>query len=258
MDEPVRAAEGGLRFNPEKMEAEKLYHCVFGGKLLLVFKDTQEFVHCYEVEEPELVRMAGSAPPGGIEGVLHEYVNTLNKKPPGAPDVRELAEASKDAEDILSEFAGKQAAAEPPGSPAGGAQESDPGPEADGAPENAQGGPDAGGQAPPAEGGPDPEGGPKEDQKPEAPERNVIFVGTKPIMTYINATLQQMASYKVVTIKARGKRITQAVDVSQMIVKRMNAVGYVVSDVRISSDSLKSQDGRERNVSTIELDIARS
>ena len=43
-----------------------------------------------------------------------------------------------------------------------------------------------------------------------------------------------------------------------MIVKRMNAVGYVVSDVRISSDSLKSQDGRERNVSTIELDIARS
>ena len=108
---------------------------------------------------------------------------------------------------------------------------------------------------------PEEAGGParKEDQEaPEKPERNVIFVGTKPIMTYINATLQQMASYKVVTIKARGKRITQAVDVSQMIVKRMNAVGYTVSDVRISSDSLKSQDGRERNVSTIELDIARS
>ena len=285
MDEPVRAAEGGVRFNPERMEAEKIYHCLFGGKLLLVFKDTQEFVHCYEVEEPELVKMAESAPPGGIDGVLHEYVNTLNKKPSGAPDVRELAEQSRDAEDILSEFASKKAGAEvqegrapdhggpaeaPPvaGSPQAGSQP-DAEPAKDGAGERTDGGEPAksgaGEQA-----GPQPDGEPAKDgagertdgepkdSKPEPPERNVIFVGTKPIMTYINATLQQMASYKVVTIKARGKRITQAVDVSQMIVKRMNAVGYVVSDVRISSDSLKSQDGRERNVSTIELDIARS
>ena len=86
-------------------------------------------------------------------------------------------------------------------------------------------------------------------------ERNVIFVGTKPIMTYVTATLTQLAAQPVVTIKARGKRITQAVDVSQMIVKRMNSVGYIVSDVRISSDSLTSQDGKLRNVSTIEIDV---
>ena len=256
MDAPVRAAEGGVRFDPERMEAEKIYHCVFGGKLLLVFKDAQEFVHCYEVEEPELVKRAESAPPGGIEGILHEYVNTLNKKPPGAPDVRELAEQSRDAEDILSEFASKKE-----GAAAGGAGENR-GPERGPAAAPDASGPDGVSETQGA-GGPQPDGGsdPKEEPKerrPEAPERNVIFVGTKPIMTYINATLQQMASYKVVTIKARGKRITQAVDVSQMIVKRMNAVGYVVADVRISSDSLKSQDGRERNVSTIELDIARS
>ena len=252
----MRAAEGGVRFDPERMEAEKIYHCVFGGKLLLVFKDAQEFVHCYEVEEPQLVKRAESAPPGRIEEILQEYANTLNKKPPGAPDVRELAEQSRDAEDILSEFASKKE-----GAAAGGAGENR-GPERGPAAAPDAGGPDGGSETqgaggPQPDGGSDPKEGPKEG-RPEAPERNVIFVGTKPIMTYINATLQQMASYKVVTIKARGKRITQAVDVSQMIVKRMNAVGYVVSDVRISSDSLKSQDGRERNVSTIELDIARS
>ncbi len=314
MDAPVRAAEGGVRFDPERMEAEKIYHCVFGGKLLLVFKDAQEFVHCYEVEEPELVKRAEAAPPGRIEEILQEYVNTLNKKPPGAPDVRELAEQSRDAEDILSEFASKKAGSEagaqegrePEGGPAeappdaggaGGGPDGEPRPggaaeagnsgangpaEAGGVGAQPGGAAEAGksGADEPAEAGgvgaqpggaaeagksgadePAEAGGvgaePK-DVKPEAPERNVIFVGTKPIMTYINATLQQMASYKVVTIKARGKRITQAVDVSQMIVKRMNAVGYVVADVRISSDSLKSQDGRERNVSTIELDIARS
>ena len=87
--------------------------------------------------------------------------------------------------------------------------------------------------------------------------RNVIYVGTKQIMTYVTATLTQLSGQPTVTIKARGKRITQAVDVSQMIVKRMNSVGYIVSDVRISSDSLTSQDGRQRNVSTIEIDITK-
>ncbi len=92
----------------------------------------------------------------------------------------------------------------------------------------------------------------------ETRERNVIFVGTKPIMVYVTATLTQLAAQPVVTIKARGKRITQAVDVSQMIVKRMDSVGFTIGDVRISSDSLMSQDGRQRNVSTIEIDVQKT
>ncbi len=92
-------------------------------------------------------------------------------------------------------------------------------------------------------------------EETETKERNVIFVGTKPIMTYVTATLTQLSTNPIVTIKARGKRITQAVDVSQMIVKRMNTVGYRISDIRIASDSLLSQDGKKRNVSTIEIDI---
>ena len=85
--------------------------------------------------------------------------------------------------------------------------------------------------------------------------RNVIFIGSKTIMTYVNSTLTQLSSSPVVTIKARGKRITQAVDVSQFIVKRMDSVGYEISDVRISSESLVSQDGKTRNVSLLEIDI---
>ena len=95
-------------------------------------------------------------------------------------------------------------------------------------------------------------------EKTEPKERNVIFVGTKPIMTYVTATLTQLSNQPTVTIKARGKRITQAVDVSQMIVKRMNTVGYTISDVRTASDSLTSQDGKKRNVSTIEIDISQN
>ena len=99
-----------------------------------------------------------------------------------------------------------------------------------------------------------------EDTKSESVDsdkpRNIIFVGKKPLMTYVNATLTQLSVSEVVTIKARGKSITQAVDISQMIAKRMNTVGYFVKDVRISADSLKSNDGKDRNVSTIEIDMS--
>ena len=77
-------------------------------------------------------------------------------------------------------------------------------------------------------------------------------------MSYVTATLTQLAALPIVTIVARGKRITQAIDVSQMIVKRMNEVGYEISGVRISSDSLVSKDGQKRNVSKIEIDIKNS
>ncbi len=87
---------------------------------------------------------------------------------------------------------------------------------------------------------------------------NIIFIGKKPILTYLNATLTLLANEPVVTIKARGRSIITAVDVSQMIVKRMNAMGYKVSSVRIFSERLESKDGKERNVSTIEIDVSKS
>lgn len=87
---------------------------------------------------------------------------------------------------------------------------------------------------------------------------NVVFIGKKPILTYLNATLTLLANEPTVTIKARGRSIVTAVDVSQMIVKRMSAMGYKVSGVRIFSERLESKDGKERNVSTIEVDVSKS
>ncbi|MDE1770147.1 MAG: DNA-binding protein [Thaumarchaeota archaeon] len=87
---------------------------------------------------------------------------------------------------------------------------------------------------------------------------NIVFIGKKPILTYLNATLTLLANEPVVTVKARGRSIITAVDVSQMIVKRMSAMGYKVSGVRIFSERLQSKDGKDRNVSTIEIDVSRS
>ena len=85
---------------------------------------------------------------------------------------------------------------------------------------------------------------------------NEILIGKKPLMTYVTATLVQLANEPTVLIKARGKSITRAVDVAQIIVKRMDNMGYKIGYVKIGSQMIQSEDGKERNVSTIEVQIS--
>ena len=92
----------------------------------------------------------------------------------------------------------------------------------------------------------------------EIKANNEIFIGKKPLMTYVTATLVQLANEPMVIIKARGKSITRAVDVAQIIVKRMNTLGYKIGPVKIGSELVQSQDGKTRNVSTIEVYISRA
>ena len=87
---------------------------------------------------------------------------------------------------------------------------------------------------------------------------NEIFIGKKPLMTYVTATLVQLANEPLLVIKARGKSITRAVDVAQIIVKRMDTLGYKIGPIKIGSETIQSQDGRIRNVSTIEVSISRA
>lgn len=86
---------------------------------------------------------------------------------------------------------------------------------------------------------------------------NEILIGKKPLMTYVTATLVQLANEPTVLVKARGRSITRAVDVAQIIVKRMGNIGYKIGRVKIDSQLIQSEDGRERNVSTIEIEISR-
>jgi len=77
-------------------------------------------------------------------------------------------------------------------------------------------------------------------------------------MTYVTATLVQLANEPSVVIKARGKSITRAVDVAQIIVKRMNTLGYKIGPIKLGSETVQSDDGKVRNVSTIEVPISRA
>jgi hypothetical protein len=72
---PVSATEDGVKIQPENMEKEKLYHCVFKEKLLLFYKDIQEVLNCYEIEEQELIQKIKSlSNKDEIEKILEDYI----------------------------------------------------------------------------------------------------------------------------------------------------------------------------------------
>ena len=89
-------------------------------------------------------------------------------------------------------------------------------------------------------------------------QRDTVYIGKKPIMAYVTSTLIQLANLPTVSIKARGMTIGRAVDVAQIISRKTENAGYTIGEIRIGSESLESQDGRTRNVSTIEIEVKRN
>jgi len=87
--------------------------------------------------------------------------------------------------------------------------------------------------------------------------RDTIFIGKKPLMTYVTAAIIQLATLPKIVIKARGMSIGTAVDVVQ-IVLRKTSPAFMVENIEINSESLVSTDGRNRDVSTIEITLKRT
>ena len=74
MDNPIEVNDDGVKLKPEIMEPEKLYHCVFKEKIILVFKDHQDFLYCFEIEEKELVDRISSSSDEDVNSILESYI----------------------------------------------------------------------------------------------------------------------------------------------------------------------------------------
>ena len=78
---PVSSDDNGINIKPELMEKEKLYHHVFKNKVLLIFKDSQDFLNCYEIEEEDLVNLVkNSKNDDEIERIFEEYIKREDLK----------------------------------------------------------------------------------------------------------------------------------------------------------------------------------
>jgi DNA-binding protein Alba len=86
--------------------------------------------------------------------------------------------------------------------------------------------------------------------------RNVVYIGRKPVMNYVLAIITYFNAPDAteVTLKARGRAITTAVDVAE-ITRRRFLEKVKIDNITIGTEELPGESGRTRAVSTIEIKL---
>lgn len=90
-------------------------------------------------------------------------------------------------------------------------------------------------------------------------ESNSVLIGKKPVMNYVLACITLFhGGAKEVSVKARGKAISRAIDVVE-VVRRKFLPDVKIKKVGIGTDQVTPQDEGENltNVSTIEIILAK-
>ena len=89
-------------------------------------------------------------------------------------------------------------------------------------------------------------------------ENNTIFVGSKPVMNYVLAVVTQFnEGSNSVTLRARGKAISRAVDAAKIVRNRFVPESDV-TDIQISTEEIENYNHEKTNVSIIEILIEKS
>ena len=90
--------------------------------------------------------------------------------------------------------------------------------------------------------------------KEKRTDENVIYVGSKPSMSYVLAVVTQFNNNgsNEVILKARGRAISRAVDTAE-IVKNRFLKDVEVKNIKIGTESMTNEEGRSSNVSSIEI-----
>ncbi len=86
-------------------------------------------------------------------------------------------------------------------------------------------------------------------------EENVVYIGNKPVMNYVLAVVTQMNSgVSEVMLKARGRAISRAVDVAE-IVRNKFIPEVQLGSIEISTEEIQNAEGSNSNVSAIEIQL---
>ena len=95
------------------------------------------------------------------------------------------------------------------------------------------------------------------EEKAAQKEEDAIYIGKKPLMSYVLAVITQFgAGNKQVKIKARGRAISRAVDVANIVMRRF-VQDAKIKNINIASEEKVNQQGKKTYVSTIEIVLAK-
>jgi len=95
------------------------------------------------------------------------------------------------------------------------------------------------------------------EQRTERTDNNVVYIGKKSVMGYVLAVVTQFNNGAAdVFIKARGKAISRAVDVEEIVRNRF-LPEVKVAEILTRTDELDSEDGTKSKVSVIEIKLVK-
>jgi hypothetical protein len=78
MDYPIMAESDGIKIQSDKMQADKLYYCIYQEKILLFYKEQNEMLNCYEIAEKDIVDKVKKSQSEDIEQILQQYLKEKN------------------------------------------------------------------------------------------------------------------------------------------------------------------------------------
>lgn len=91
----------------------------------------------------------------------------------------------------------------------------------------------------------------------EQGDDNTVYVGSKPAMSYVLAVVTQFSeNHETVHVKARGKAISRAVDVAEIVRDRFEEDAEI-EDISIGTDQIETDEGDELNVSSIQINLTK-
>jgi len=89
---------------------------------------------------------------------------------------------------------------------------------------------------------------------------DTVFIGRKPAMSYVLAIITSLSSSnaKEIVLKARGRAITTAVDVAEIVRSRF-VKDLKVSKIAIGTEEIAPKEGqsKSRMVSTMEITLSK-
>ncbi len=91
-----------------------------------------------------------------------------------------------------------------------------------------------------------------------AQEENVIYIGSKPVASYVIACISQLQTTEKIVLKARGRAISRAVDVAEILKRRFLKDIISIESIKTDTEQIETNDGRVSNVSAIEIVIRKN
>ncbi|MEM2940716.1 MAG: DNA-binding protein Alba [Thermoproteota archaeon] len=91
------------------------------------------------------------------------------------------------------------------------------------------------------------------------PSPNVVLIGKKPALVYAVAALMQLTTEQSeVILKARGRAISKAVDVVEILKRRFLGSQMGIKNIQIGTETFQTPDNRQRFISTIEITVTKA